>query len=158
MKAGGNAKPNASLEQGAQVSMATKRAATTTRQHHYEKLRGDTHRPLYSPRGRGGALTASQMSIWSSKLHGLPEQVFIIWCVAKTYMLNRGAWSANTTDQHWFNFNLSDDIYLLSQMHETFDLIFSVPKNVLVTSKDFRYFRNINEDVPTTFKHFQMHL
>lgn len=74
--------------------------------------------------GRGGALTATQMPIWSSKLHGLPEQVFIIWCVAKTYMLNRGAWSANTTDQHWFNFNLSDDIYLLSQMHETFDLIF----------------------------------
>ena len=110
------------------------------------------------PRGRGGALTATQMPIWSSKLHGLPEQVFIIWCMAKTYMLNRGAWSANTTDQHWFNFNLSDDIYLLSQMHETFDLIFSVPKNVLVTSKDFRYFRNINEDVLTTSKHFQMHL
>ena len=40
MKAGGGAKRNASLEQGVQVSMATQRAATTTRHRHTEKLSG----------------------------------------------------------------------------------------------------------------------
>ena len=50
MKAGGGAKQNVSLEQGAQVSMATQRAATTTRHRHTEKLSGDTYQPLYSPR------------------------------------------------------------------------------------------------------------
>ena len=50
MKAGGGAKRNASLEQGAQVSMATQRTASTTRHHHTEKLSGDTYQPLYSPR------------------------------------------------------------------------------------------------------------
>ena len=50
MKAGGGAKRNASLEQGAQVSMATRRVATTTRHRHTEKLSGDTYQPLYSPR------------------------------------------------------------------------------------------------------------
>ena len=45
MKAGGGAKRNASLEQGAQVS-----TATTTRHRHTEKLSGDTYQPLYSPR------------------------------------------------------------------------------------------------------------
>ena len=50
VKAGGGAKWNASLEQGAQVSMATQRAASTTRHHHTEKLSGDTYQPLYSPR------------------------------------------------------------------------------------------------------------
>ena len=50
MKAGGGAKRNASLEQGAQVSTATQRAATTTRHRHTEKLSGDTYQPLYSPR------------------------------------------------------------------------------------------------------------
>ena len=49
MKAGGGAKRNASLEQGAQVSTATQRAATTTRHRHTEKLSGDTYQPLYSP-------------------------------------------------------------------------------------------------------------
>ena len=36
MKAGGGAQQNASLKQGAQVSMATQRAATTTRHSHTE--------------------------------------------------------------------------------------------------------------------------
>ena len=54
MKAGGGAKQNASLEQGAQVSTATLRAATTTRHHHTEKLTGDTYQPLYSPRPARG--------------------------------------------------------------------------------------------------------
>ena len=45
MKAGGGAKRNASLEQGAQVS-----TATTTRHRHTEKLSGDTYQPPYSPR------------------------------------------------------------------------------------------------------------
>ena len=40
MKAGGGAKRNASLEQGAQVSTATQRAATTNRHRHTEKLSG----------------------------------------------------------------------------------------------------------------------
>ena len=57
MKVGGGAKRNASLEQGAQVSTATQRAATTTRHHHTEKLSGDTYQPLYSPKTskEGGA-------------------------------------------------------------------------------------------------------
>ena len=50
MKAGGGAKRNASLEQGAQVSTATQRVATTARHRHTEKLSGDTYQPLYSPR------------------------------------------------------------------------------------------------------------
>ena len=40
MRAGGGAKRNVSLEQGAQVSTATQRAATTTRHSHTEKLSG----------------------------------------------------------------------------------------------------------------------
>ena len=60
MKAGGGAKQNASIEQGTQVSMATQRAATTTRHHHTDKLSGDTYQPVYLPwpakrEGRGGA-------------------------------------------------------------------------------------------------------
>jgi len=50
MKANDGAKRNASLEQGVQVSMATQRAATTTRHRHTERLRGDTYQPQYSPR------------------------------------------------------------------------------------------------------------
>ena len=50
MKVGGGAKQNASLEQGAQVSTATQRAATPTWHRHTEKLSGDTYQPLYSPR------------------------------------------------------------------------------------------------------------
>lgn len=38
MTAGGGVKQNASLEQSVQVSTATQRAATTTRQSHTEKL------------------------------------------------------------------------------------------------------------------------
>ena len=60
MKAGGGAKRNASIEQGTQVSTATQRAATTTRQRHTDKLSGDTYQPVYLPspakrEGRGGA-------------------------------------------------------------------------------------------------------
>ena len=70
MKAGGGAKRNASLEQGAQVSTATQRTATTTRHRHTEKLSGSveiltnlcTH--LDQQRGReegeGGGQTAAQ--------------------------------------------------------------------------------------------------
>ena len=50
VKAAGGAKWNVSLEQRTQVSMATQRAATTTRHCHSEKLSGDTYQPLYSPR------------------------------------------------------------------------------------------------------------
>ena len=65
MKAGGGAKRNASLEQGAQVSTATQRAATTTRHCHTEKFSGDTYQPLYSPRpakkgGKRKGQTAAQ--------------------------------------------------------------------------------------------------
>ena len=59
MKAGGGAKRNVSIEQSTQVSMATQRAATTTRHCHTEKLSGDTYQPVYLPwpakrEGRGG--------------------------------------------------------------------------------------------------------
>ena len=54
MKAGGGAKQNASLKQGAQVSTATQRAATTTRHRHTEKLNGGTYQPLYLPRPARG--------------------------------------------------------------------------------------------------------
>ena len=55
MKAGGGAKRNVSLKQGAQVSKATQRAATTTRHRHTEKLSGQfTYQPLYSPRPARG--------------------------------------------------------------------------------------------------------
>ena len=46
MKAGGGAKQNASLKQGAQVFTATQRVATTTRHRHTEKLSGDTYDAL----------------------------------------------------------------------------------------------------------------
>ena len=60
MKDGGGAKQNVSIEQGTQVSMATQRAATTTRHHCTDKLSGDTYQPVYLPwpakrEGRGGA-------------------------------------------------------------------------------------------------------
>ena len=62
MKAGGGAKWNASLEQGAQESTATQRVATTTRHCYTEKLSGDTYQPLYSPRPakREGQTTAQR--------------------------------------------------------------------------------------------------
>ena len=84
MKAGGGAKRNASLKQGAQVSTATQRAATTTRHRHTEKLSGDTYQPLYSPRpvkreGRGRCKLPHKGTICSSKeLHGLREQARVI--------------------------------------------------------------------------------
>ena len=73
MKAGGGAKRNASLEQGAQVSTATQRAATTTRHRHTEKISGDTYQLLYSPR------LPHKGTICSSKeLHDLLEQARVI--------------------------------------------------------------------------------
>ena len=114
MKAGGSAKQNASLEQGVQVSTATQRAATTTRQLHTEKLSGDTYQPLCLPRpakreGKGRGKLLHKCMIWSLKLHNLPERVRVIWISVKTCMSNRSAWSANTAgpDQHWLNFNLA---------------------------------------------------
>ena len=60
MKAGGDAKQNASIKQGMQVSTATQRAATTIKHRHTDKLSGDTYQPVYLPwpakrGGRGGA-------------------------------------------------------------------------------------------------------
>ena len=84
MKAGGGAKQNASLEQGAQVSTATQRAATTTRHCHTEKLSGDTYQPLYSPRpakreGRGRGQLPHKGTICSWKeLHNLRERARVI--------------------------------------------------------------------------------
>ena len=84
MKAGGGAKRNASLEQGAQVSTATQRAATTTRHRHTEKISGDTYQLLYSPRpvkreGRGRGKLPHKGTICSSKeLHDLLEQARVI--------------------------------------------------------------------------------
>ena len=81
MKAGGGAKRNASLEQRAQISTATQRAATTTRHRHTEKLSGDTYQPLYSPRpdkreGRGRGKLPHKGTICNSKeLHDLRERV-----------------------------------------------------------------------------------
>ena len=54
MKVGGGAKRNASLEQGAQASAATRRAATATSHCHTEKLSGDNYQPQGQPRGREG--------------------------------------------------------------------------------------------------------
>ena len=84
MKAGGGAKQNASLKQGAQVSTATQRVATTSRHRHTEKLSGDTYQPLYSPRpakreGRGRGKLPHKGTICSSKeLHNLQGQACII--------------------------------------------------------------------------------
>ena len=83
MEAGGGAKRNVSLEHGAQVSMATQRAATTTRHHHTEILSGDTYQSLYSPRqakreGRGRGKLQHKGTICSSnELHDLREQARI---------------------------------------------------------------------------------
>ena len=72
MKAGGDAKWNASVKQGMQVSTATQRAATTTRHRHTEKLRGDTYQPVYLPRpakregrGRANCRTNAQFGAWN---------------------------------------------------------------------------------------------
>ena len=43
---GGGAKQIASLQQGAQVSTTTQRAATTTWHRHTENLSSDTYQPL----------------------------------------------------------------------------------------------------------------
>ena len=72
MKVGGGAKRNAGLEQSAQVSTATQRAATTTRHGHTEKLSEDTYQPQYSPRpakreGRGRGKLLHKGTICSSK-------------------------------------------------------------------------------------------
>ena len=90
MKAGGGAKRNAKLEQGTQVTMATQRAATTTKHCHTEKPGEDTYQPLYSPRpakreGKGRGKLLHKCMIWSSKLHDLPEQLWVPWSSAKTH-------------------------------------------------------------------------
>ena len=82
MKVGGDAKQNASLKQGMQVSTATQGAATSSRHCHTVKLSGDTYQPLSLPwpakrEGRGGA-NCHKCTIWSTKLHDLSEQVRII--------------------------------------------------------------------------------
>ena len=75
MKAGGGAKRNASLKQGVQISMATQRAATTTKHRHTEKLSGDTYQPLYSPRpakregrGRGKLLHKGHLRLGETRM------------------------------------------------------------------------------------------
>ena len=89
MKAGGGAKQKTSYEQGVQVSMPTKRAATTTRHRHTDKVSGDTYQPHYSPRPpkrewREGQ-TAAQSTIRNMKeLHNLTQRVRVIWRWAKT--------------------------------------------------------------------------
>ena len=89
MKAGGGAKRNASLEQAAQVSTATQRAATTTRHRHNEKRSGDTYQPLYLPRparreGKGRGKLPHKGTFCSSKeLHDLRERAHVIWSLAK---------------------------------------------------------------------------
>ena len=87
--AGGDARQNASLNQGAQVSMATQRVPTTTRHCPIEKLSGDTCQPLYSPRPakkerKGKCNLLHKCMIWSSKLHDHPEQVCIIRKLGET--------------------------------------------------------------------------
>mgnify|MGYP006973398549 CR=1 FL=1 len=59
-------------KQGTQVSMATQRAATTTRHRHTEKLSGDTYQPVYLPwpakrEGRGGANCRTNMSQYAKR-------------------------------------------------------------------------------------------
>ena len=71
MKAGGGAKRNVSLEQGAQVSTATQRAATTNRHRHTEKLSGNTYQSPCSLRptkreGRGRGKLPHKGNICSS--------------------------------------------------------------------------------------------
>ena len=89
MTAGGGAKWNASLDQGAQVSPATQRAATTTRHRHTQELSGDTYQPLYSPgpakrEGRGRGKLPHKGTICSSKkLHNLQERAHVIWSLSK---------------------------------------------------------------------------
>ena len=84
VKLGGGVMQNESLELGAQVSTATQRAETTTTNHHTEKLRGDTCKPLYSQmltkeKGRGRRQLRHKSKIWSSKqLQNFPERVHII--------------------------------------------------------------------------------
>ena len=82
MKAGGGAKRNASLKQGVQISMTTqgKRAATTTRHCHTEKLSGDTYQPLYSPRpakregrGRGKLLHKGHLRLGETHMQNRGE-------------------------------------------------------------------------------------
>ena len=80
MKAGGGAKRNASLEQGAQVSTATQRAATVTRHRHTEKLSGDTFN-LYTHLGqkRGRGKLPHKGTICSSiEVYDLRERALVI--------------------------------------------------------------------------------
>ena len=68
MTARGGAKQNVSLEQGMQVPC--------TRYRHSEKLSGDTYEPVYLPwpaKREGKGKLPHKCTIWSSKLHELPE-------------------------------------------------------------------------------------
>ena len=84
MKGCGGAKQNASLELGTQVSRATQRAATTTRQRHTEKLTVDTLIPtsMLTKDNQEGENERGKMThkcmIWSSKLQDLPERICVI--------------------------------------------------------------------------------
>ena len=83
MKAGGGAKRNASLEQGAQVSTATQRVATTTRHRHTEKLSGSveilTNLSTHLDQQRGRGKLPHKGTICSSKeLHDLRERARVI--------------------------------------------------------------------------------
>ena len=77
-------------------SMATQRAATVASQLYTEKLSGDSYQPLSSPmptkrEGRERSKLLCKSKIWSSKqLHDFPDQVYVIWSLAKTHMWNKG--------------------------------------------------------------------
>ena len=93
MKAGGGAKQNVSLEQGAQVSTASQRAATTTRHRHTDKLSGDTYQPLYTPRlAKREGQTAAQRHDFYLERTARPSRVSTRHLkLGETRMPNRGA-------------------------------------------------------------------
>ena len=72
---GSRAKRNANLAQGALISTATQRVATTTKQSHTVKLSGDTHQGQV-PRGRKGeGQTAIQMYDLELEIIARPSRV-----------------------------------------------------------------------------------
>ena len=91
------------LDRALRVSTAIQRAATTTvtLRNLPTSILNTVSQEGWKRRGK----LPHKCTIWSSKLHDLPERVRVIWSSAKTRMSNRGAWSANTADQHWFDFN-----------------------------------------------------
>ena len=99
VKAGGGAKWKASLELDAGIH-----GNPESGYHHQVPSHSETQW-RYLPTSNLKLL--HKCTIWSSKLHNLSEQVCVIWNLAKTCMLNRGAWSENTVNQHGLNFNLA---------------------------------------------------